>query len=225
MYYNEKFSLQTIADKFKVTYDRVWKAFEKEGCFLRKRNTVGLHPTTEETKNKLRLINKGRKGKPWTPHMRELMLKMLTGRKHSSVTRKKMSETRIKLGLSKGDRNPMKQEDAVRKWIKSNSLKPNKQELKISSILNDLFPQKYLLNVTGQYLILKGKIPDFVNLKDKKLIEFYGDYWHKGENEQDRIDEFKKYGYDTLIIWEKDLNKNVNEVKKSIISFNSKESL
>lgn len=225
LYFNEKLGLKEIADKLKVTYKRVWKAFHKEKWLLRKGGfPVGTH-LTEVSKHKISLANKGKKGKPWTDHQRELMLKILTGRKHSLVTKKKMSEIRIKLGLSKGDKNPMKREEAVKKWIKSNSLKPNKQELKIFSVLNDLFPQKYLLNVTGQHLILNGKIPDFVNLNDKKLIEFYGDYWHEGENGQDRIDEFKKYGYDTLIIWEKDFNKNVEGVKKSIDSFHLKEDL
>ena len=39
----------------------------------------------------------------------------------------------------------------------------------------------------------------------KSLIELYGDYWHKNDNPQDRIDHFKQFGFDTLVIWEKEL--------------------
>jgi len=29
--------------------------------------------------------------------------------------------------------------------------------------------------------------------------------WHQGEDPQERIDLFKQYGYDTLVVWEKEL--------------------
>jgi len=78
-------------------------------------------------------------------------------------------------------------------------------------------------------------------LHDKKIIEFYGDFWHanpkiysgneyiksfsinKTANEiwlkdNDRIDSLKKLGYDVLIIWENDWKKNkldcIEKIKK-----------
>lgn len=55
----------------------------------------------------------------------------------------------------------------------------------------------------------------------KKLIELFGDYWHKGEDPQDRINIFKKFGYDTLVIWESEL-KDINKVKNKVIKFNKR---
>ena len=47
----------------------------------------------------------------------------------------------------------------------------------------------------------------------KKLIEMFGDYWHsekvqkvsKSQHERERIKHFSEYGYQTLIIWECEL--------------------
>lgn len=45
-----------------------------------------------------------------------------------------------------------------------------------------------------------------------------GDYWHKGQNPQDRIDCFTPFGYRTLVIWESEL-KNINNVEQLIVEF------
>jgi len=56
----------------------------------------------------------------------------------------------------------------------------------------------------------------------KKLIELYGDYWHKGQNPQKRINYFKKYGFKTLIIWEKEYKNNFAAVKGKLLVFNQR---
>ncbi len=57
----------------------------------------------------------------------------------------------------------------------------------------------------------------------KQIIEMFGDYWHGGkarnyeETEEGRIKLFKKYGFETLIIWEcelKDILTVENRIKK-----------
>ncbi len=76
--------------------------------------------------------------------------------------------------------------------------------------------------------MIEGKSPDFVNINgQKKLIELFGDYWHSkkitGKDEtmevNDRVNLFKQYGWDTLIIWEKEL-KNIDNLKNKILAFN-----
>lgn len=66
-------------------------------------------------------------------------------------------------------------------------------------------------------VIIGGKIPDFVHNREKKVIEINGDYFHKGENSQDRIDYFKQFGYDCLVIWASELRNKSKVVEK--ISF------
>ena len=58
-------------------------------------------------------------------------------------------------------------------------------------------------------------------VNQKKLIELYGDYWHKGENPEIKKNYFKKFGFDTLIIWERELS-NLDKLSKTVIEFNNK---
>lgn len=52
----------------------------------------------------------------------------------------------------------------------------------------------------------------------KKIIEVFGEYWHKSEEEQQRINHFKQFGFDTLVIWAKELN-NTDELKQKLLNF------
>jgi very-short-patch-repair endonuclease len=58
--------------------------------------------------------------------------------------------------------------------------------------------------------ILGGKCPDFLRTDGKKqLIELFGNYWHtvkSRETADERTAHFKKSGFDTLILWETDLD-------------------
>ena len=96
--------------------------------------------------------------------------------------------------------------DFLRKWLLSLSIKPNKLETYLDNILQHNFPRQWEYVGDGQ-LIIGGKWPDFANINGKKqLIELFGDYWHQGEDPQDKIDHYKKYGFKCLVIWEHELN-------------------
>lgn len=91
----------------------------------------------------------------------------------------------------------------ARKCLVINS--PNKQEMKLMDILNSMYPGEWKFVGDGQ-VIIDGKCPDFINVNgQKKIIELYGERWHKNDNPQDRADIFKPFGYDTLIIWVREL--------------------
>jgi hypothetical protein len=70
---------------------------------------------------------------------------------------------------------------------------------------------KYVGNGT---LVIDGKNPDFVDSTGKKLVEIWGDYFHKGQNPQDRIDFFKTCGYDCIVIWASELKHPEQVVRK-----------
>jgi G:T-mismatch repair DNA endonuclease (very short patch repair protein) len=102
---------------------------------------------------------------------------------------------------------------------------PNKKESLLYSVLQNILPKEYQLNVKADIMILGGKIPDFVNVNgQKKVIELYGDYWHRGQNPQDKINFYKQFGWDCLVVWEREL-KDLEFVKKSILNFNKKEEI
>lgn len=55
-------------------------------------------------------------------------------------------------------------------------------------------------------MMLGGKIPDIVNVNgQKKVVELWGTYWHRDQNPDDRIALFRPFGWDTLVVWEKEL--------------------
>jgi len=137
------------------------------------------------------------------------------GKKRSEEIKRKISETRIKKGLSKGVNNPMSKEENVKNWLKACCANPNKSEKILGEILQQLAPNEYRFN--DGWLIIGGKVPDYPNCNGKKkLIELFGDYWHKDENPTERINYFKQFGYDTLIIWESELfnDSTISKIKE-----------
>ncbi len=85
--------------------------------------------------------------------------------------------------------------------------RPNKVELLLEELIVDFGFQFVGFN----QLIVGGKNPDFWN-GDKKLIELYGDYWHRGQDPQERIDLFKVHGYDCLVVWENEVRTTPEQV-------------
>ena len=64
-------------------------------------------------------------------------------------------------------------------------------------------------------LLIDGKNPDFVGTQDGyKLIEIWGEHWHKGEDPQNRIDFFKSRKYSCLIIKAAELRNQVQVILK-----------
>jgi very-short-patch-repair endonuclease len=171
-------------------------------------------------------ISKATKGTKISEIARKNIIKGLTGKKHKESTKQKMKKNMLKLW-----KNPEYREKQLAVIFKGYNIKPNKMEEKLNKILQNIFPGEYLLNIAGD-VIIGRKIPDFVNINgQKKLIEFNGDYWHgfeltgrtKEEEEKQRIDHFAKYGYQTLIIWESELN-NLQNTREKIIEFNRRKS-
>jgi G:T-mismatch repair DNA endonuclease (very short patch repair protein) len=97
-------------------------------------------------------------------------------------------------------------EKIIKKWLSSCNKKPNKAEQLMFEILQKNFHGEFSMNVRGEVMILGGKVPDFVNVNGKKkIIELFGDFWHRGENPRNRINFFKRYGWSTLVVWEHEL--------------------
>lgn len=51
----------------------------------------------------------------------------------------------------------------------------------------------------------KDKYPDFIVEGTNKIIEIFGNYWHRGEDPTALIGQYKAVGYDCLVIWENEL--------------------
>lgn len=153
---------------------------------------------TSDTDDRVRKNAESRKGSKidFSPEHKKRIGDSRRGRKMSYEIKRRISET-----LKKYCKSP----EHLKKIIEARHIKPNKQELRLDSWLAETFPNEWKYVGNGQ-LIINGKCPDFTNVNGKKaLIELYGDYWHRGENPKDRISMFKEFGFETLIIWESEL--------------------
>lgn len=103
-------------------------------------------------------------------------------------------------------------------WKKLGFNSPNYKESELLEILNRLYPNEWKYVGDGT-VIIEGKNPDFINCNGKKLIiELFGERWHKPGSEESRKEIFKRIGYETLIVWGKEL-KNVNTLELKIKNF------
>jgi len=114
--------------------------------------------------------------------------------------------------------NPEVKSKRIKKAWMSAGKKPNKLELRFQEFLNRYFPGEWKYVGNGEIWIA-GKCPDFWNTNGRKqIIELFGSYFHKPEDEQVRKDHFSKYGYETLVIWESEL-KDLDSVRSKIQNF------
>lgn len=114
----------------------------------------------------------------------------------------------------------------IAKQIKSRGVKPNKPEKFLNRLLQKLFPNQW--KYVGDFQKWIGsRCPDFISVSgQKKIIEHFGDFHHgegrtgvsNEQHEQERIDYFAKYGYQTLIIWEPELE-NIELLTEKLLNF------
>jgi len=105
---------------------------------------------------------------------------------------------------------------------------PNSLEQKIIKIIeNNNLPFKY---VGDGKVVLGGRCPDFIHTDgQKKIIEAFGDYFHDPDlnetvewerTEEGRKEFFKEFGFDTLVLWQSDLEEMSNkEIANKIRKF------
>lgn len=177
-----KKSAETLRNAIKINKKVIFSIKRRKNMSLAQ---IGRHPSTE-----FKIGNKINLGKHHSKKTIKKISKSLKGRKnivHSNFMKRLWSDSNY-----------------VRKQIKSRFKRPTKPELELINIIKqNRLPYKYVGD--GEF-ILGGKCPDFLNVNgQKKVIEVFGDYWHKNDNPRDRINFFKKYGFDCLIIWEHEL--------------------
>ena len=166
---------------------------------------------TKEAKEKIRQAALSR---PYPSEETRKKLATWTGKTHSEETKKKMSATRLEIWADASFREKMK--TVFPQWTQ---IKPNGLERRIIDIL----PQnvRYTGNGTWWKLLPNGKRknPDFKVTGKNKVVEVFGDYWHRGENPQELIDQYRQVGLDCLVLWESEIKKQPDMVREKIYSF------
>lgn len=153
-----------------------------------------------------------------------------SGMKHTEEAKRKISETRKRLGLAKGKNNPMYGKthtpEAIEKIYKNRY--KNKLEARFCEILDDLdIPYTFQFFLTEDGVC---KSYDFKITGKNILIEVDGDYWHGNPNTESHWhcveevkanDHFKNglaisNGFEVLRFWEQDIYHNEEQVRAKL---------
>lgn len=156
------------------------------------------------------------------------------GELKSKECKQKIKEAKLKLWQDPEYRNRRSKEtkelwllpEFIVKQMKARHVKPNKAEEFLTILFQKLLPNqwKYTGDGLDKSVIIAGKVPDFMNIAgQKKIIELFGEPFHEPEEEQQRIDLFKQCGYQTLIVWYRELE-NMEKLIEKVTKFNEIES-
>ncbi len=112
--------------------------------------------------------------------------------------RKQMSEIMI---------NKWKDPIFAKKIVSKTRASPNKTELFLQKLLNDINSQWKFVG-DGQFVIgYPPKNPDFVNKKQRIILELFGEYWHNHSEVAPLIEHYKKYNFNCIVVWYKEVKK------------------
>ena len=110
-----------------------------------------------------------------------------------------------------------KKPEVWKNWLRGTARRPTTPERELIKIIKENhYPLKY---VGDGRLNIGNMCPDFIHLSEKKVVEVFGNYWHDSSEVDERIRNFKKYGYQCLIIWEKEIYNNRNQVISKLERF------
>jgi len=184
---------------------------------------------TEEHKAKMR----GKKSIETRIKMSKAQLgkKHSLGHHHSDEVKAKMSQSKKILW-----RTPGYKERVIRASMLGRFIHPNKPESILLGLLEQTYPQEWKFVGNGEVVVC-GRSPDFINVNGKKsIILMHGIYWHlwkqqkenpeltKEQVEQEDINFYKTYGWDSLIIWDDEL-KDPSKVLEKVAEFQLRTSI
>jgi len=147
------------------------------------------------------------------------------GTVHSEESKIKHSESMIKLFEEHPEERIKRSKAMKEKWESPGYSKKILHRRSVSGPEKDFqnnYVNKYGLsyfyngNLSNREVVISGKTPDFVHNTENKFIEIWGDFYHRGQNPQDRIDFFRERGYDCLVLWASELSKEDTTIKKIV---------
>ena len=122
-------------------------------------------------------------------------------RKQSMASKKLWEDDEHRKRMSDAHKNYTKEQlrNIMRRRV------PSGLEKELDTLLQKNFPGEWKYVGDGEF-VLAGKNPDFVNINGKKkIIEVFGNYWHKEEEVAERVGLFAGYGFETLVVWGNEL--------------------
>lgn len=195
------------------TLGRLRKATTAWNTGLTKETSPIIAMTAEKISRSCKGRTSSRKGVKLSDETRSKLSQCKMGRKFPKLSQAKIGSVPWNKGITgyHTSGHPQSYFDSRTRcltaaWAKLNQhVKPTKPEIELGTIIDEACPREY--RYTGNFSFMIGRYcPDYTNVNgQKKVIEMFGNYWHPIDSVQDRIDKFKEFGYECLIIWESQL--------------------
>lgn len=201
----------------RVSLSRKGRKFSKEH-----KEKIGIASShriiKNETRNKLRAYHLG-------THLSEKAKMKISiankGRKCSDVRKKKISEKALLRYKDIEYKNKH-----TKATLKGVMVRPTKPEIILRDLLDERYPNEWKYVGNGE-VVINGKNPDFVNINGRKaVILLHGQYWHltryqkdnpsltKEQIEREDKELYKNYGWESLIVWDKELQNKIELLNK-----------
>lgn len=156
--------------------------------------TSGVYPRTE----KHRKANSEARKKEWA----------------DPVNRQKWSETR------KGNRNAVGPHKITSEQAAENGSKAKRRRRSSLERQLDVFMNSIEYKHDSELWIKhegKRRQPDFVSYEEKKVIEIWSDYWHRGEDPQELVKWYEQAGWKAEVVWESEVLQWVNSLSVLVV--------
>lgn len=183
----------------------------------------GKRQSKEHIKKRMENTKKTKSTRFYIPHNKNKKFEESYGKNKARNIKRRISKT-LKKKYSEGIITTCwRDKEMQRKCARNRHIKPNKPEsILLSIIKKNNLPFNYVGDGKIWFENKRGLFnPDFLSKNPKHIIEVFGDYWHNrpGSKKKDRnrIKTYKKYGYKTLVIWERELSNEklvLNKINK-----------
>jgi len=184
----------------KISESRLGFSLSMEACGHMSEAQLGIQKTPEHCKNISRGLLKLHKE---NPSIGEECSRRQTGVPMSKEACENNSRAQIQYNKEHPgvQKERWKDPEYCSKMAKSLNKRPNGPESEFLYYLNEDFPGLFEYWGDGRKGSIGGKLPDFVCQSQKLIIELFGIYWHKYDDDESRIDYFKDNGYKCLVVW------------------------
>lgn len=119
--------------------------------------------------------------------------------------------------------NPSEKEKQIKRLINERMKQQGFRPTKPERIFNEMTPDYISYVGDGNFWVSfkdgVHKNPDFKIIGQKKVIEIWGDYWHKDDDPYDLIYQYAEIGYKCLVIWEYEIKNDPEEIKRNVNNF------
>lgn len=176
---------------------------------------------TKESRKKIGLASSlrpsGFKGKHHSERAKEI-----DRIKHLGIKHKNPMSEKGRNNIRKVMRELWQDPEFRKKMIKSFEVSNNHRPTNPEKIFDELTPE-YVRYVGNGKWWRNHHNPDFKITGQNKVIEIYGDYWHRNDDPKDRIKEYKEVGLDCLVFWEHEVYNDTQKILEKTLEFINQE--